>query len=389
MNSVPLPAPPSVEEVARIIVINDPVILNLRITECYHRLALGFTTRTGLCANWCTFATWASRQAGRTIRGEDFLERLAAHTGGGWTLLHPIRSFWRALLRRGIFRPDTRLGRLVREIHSPFDAFERASAAVARGNRKVFEEIGFEFARYLQTCPEDALPDSERFRAFLQPLRTGAPPDGQDYLRRAFTFYQRHRAETNPSSRAQLILLANLLIGLHEQTRLQPEIREALESVPDTAHDLGARTLAALFPGAARLWGFVRRPITSLLSGLGRSFHGFARDVTRRTITESLMVLSFPADLILSLGRHLDYPPPDVLQNIDHAELGQLLNSFEPQATAPDNCGAEDWGDLGQRMHFIVHLFRAFHGRPELFEPPFTIEQIELIMSGIVPQGRL
>ena len=32
-------------------------------------------------------------------------------------------------------------------LHTPFDAVELASDAVARGNRKVFEEIGYEFAR--------------------------------------------------------------------------------------------------------------------------------------------------------------------------------------------------------------------------------------------------
>ena len=64
-------------------------------------------------------------------------------------MLHPIATLWRRLLRRGLFQPETRLGRLTNELHTPFDAFERASAAVARGNLKVFEEIGLQFARYL------------------------------------------------------------------------------------------------------------------------------------------------------------------------------------------------------------------------------------------------
>ena len=51
---------------------------------------------------------------------------------------------------------ETRIGRLTAELHTPFDAFERASDAVARGNLKVFEEIGLEFARYLHECPPDA-----------------------------------------------------------------------------------------------------------------------------------------------------------------------------------------------------------------------------------------
>jgi len=42
------------------------MVRNLRITQCYSALAGA--------ANWCSFATWVSKQAGQTIRGEDLLE---------------------------------------------------------------------------------------------------------------------------------------------------------------------------------------------------------------------------------------------------------------------------------------------------------------------------
>src|SRR3970282_2078948 len=54
----------------------DPLIRNLQITQCYHELALVLAERTGLSANWCTFATWASRQAGQTIRKQDLARTL-------------------------------------------------------------------------------------------------------------------------------------------------------------------------------------------------------------------------------------------------------------------------------------------------------------------------
>ena len=44
----------------------------------------------------------------------------------------------------GLFDRESRLGGLVLRLHTPFDAFELASDAVARGNRKVFAEIGTE-----------------------------------------------------------------------------------------------------------------------------------------------------------------------------------------------------------------------------------------------------
>lgn len=388
MASVSFSTPePSTREVLDIAALGNPVLRNVRITECYHRLSLAMAVRTGSCSNWCTFATWASRQAGRTIRGEDLLERLAAHARTGWTFLHPLRSLWRILLRRGLFYPETRLGRLVREIHTPFDAFERASAAVARGNLKVFEEIGFEFARYLETCQSGAIPGAVDFTHFVQSLRAGDPPEGQEYLRRAFTRYQQAAAEDLPG-RAQRIFLANLEIGLHEQTRLQPEIQEAMEAVPDTAEDLGGRILPVLFPITLRLVRSLRRMLASLLGIPGRSFQRFLRELTRRVVTESLMVLAFPGGVMIALGRHLDHPFPETLLTPDDSELEEMLKRFEPEGAA-DDCAAEDWSDLAQRMHFIAHLFRAFHERAELFDPPFTPEQMQACMSGVVPKGDL
>ena len=66
---------PTVADVERIAALRDPVVRNLQITQCYCELSRLFAARTGgEPANWCTFATWASKQAGQTIRKED-LER--------------------------------------------------------------------------------------------------------------------------------------------------------------------------------------------------------------------------------------------------------------------------------------------------------------------------
>jgi hypothetical protein len=306
---------PTPEEILHINSISNPVIRNLRITECYYRLSKILSAETASCANWCTFATWASRQAGRTIRGEDLLDKLgAAAANGQWTLLHPIRSLWRMLLRRGLFYPETMLGRLVREIHSPFDAFERASDAVARGNLKVFAEIGLEFARYLAECPRTATPDSREFLEFQERLGTGDPPEGQGYLRNAFRRYQFVRNEPGNAASAERVFLANLEIGLHEQTRLQPEIKEALEAGPATGEDLGERARRILFPVTHRLAASLRKMVAAVLGIPAGSFRTFVRDTVRRVVTESLMELSFAGTLVLSLGRNLEYPSPHISQ---------------------------------------------------------------------------
>jgi hypothetical protein len=105
---------PSVEDVRRIVAVSSPVIRNLEITNCYAQLSAAMAQRTGPCANWCTFATWASRQAGRTIRGEDLIETLQTRLGLGLQLLHPWASLGRRLLRSGLFDPHSKLGRLTR-----------------------------------------------------------------------------------------------------------------------------------------------------------------------------------------------------------------------------------------------------------------------------------
>ncbi len=50
-------------------VLQDAVVRNLQITQCYHELSAVLAGRIAGEANWCAFATWASRQAGQTIRG--------------------------------------------------------------------------------------------------------------------------------------------------------------------------------------------------------------------------------------------------------------------------------------------------------------------------------
>jgi hypothetical protein len=369
---------PSVDDVRQIAAIGNPVIRNLQITYCYSRLAAAFAAQNGEGANWCSYATWASRQAGRTIRGEDLLEHLGRRLDHARWLLHPIATLWRWLLRRGLFRRETRIGRLTAELHTPFDAFECASDAVARGNLKVFEEIGFEFARYLHGSSPDA--------AFLDGLRPGDPPEGQRYLRQAFTRYERRRVERDPKVRAELAVLANLEVGLHEQTRLQPEIREALDAAYATQEDLGRRALEALVPSAARWWSIVRRPAIAVAGAVAAGAQRSASKLAREVITDSFMVLSLPGRVLL-LGTHLTDAYPEALAEPSDADLTELLARFEPVPPAPDDCGARDWSDLNQRMHYIVHMFRAFHFSEQLSRPPFSPEQVASFNEGIVPDG--
>ena len=367
--------PPTEDDVRRIASIGSPIVRNLEITKCYSQLAAAVAERSGQGANWCTYATWASRQAGETVRGEDLLGHLRRRLGEGRWILHPIATLWRRLLRRGLFRRDSRLGRVTAALHTPFDAFETASEAVARGNLKVFEEIGLEFARYVHDGPLDG-------------LRTGDPPEGQRYLRQAFARYEQLRLERDAKVRAELGVLANLEIGFHEQTRLQPEIRAALDAAYATQEDLGRRALEALVPSAERWWAIVRRPAASVVGAVAAAVQRQASRLAREAITESLMVLSLPGR-VLALGLHLADPYPPELEEPSDPDLVELLARFEPVPPAADDCGAHDWSDLHQRMHYIVHMFCAFHLNEQLAESPFTPEQVASFGRELIPDGEL
>jgi hypothetical protein len=67
-------------EVGRIAALDDPVFRNLWITTAYHDLAQGMARLLGgLDISWSTFATWASKTAGLSIR-KDVLGQLVNAT---------------------------------------------------------------------------------------------------------------------------------------------------------------------------------------------------------------------------------------------------------------------------------------------------------------------
>ena len=378
---------PTAADVARIAAIRNRVVRNLEITQCYAELSEAMRARIGQAADWCAFATWASRQAGSTIRGEDMLARFRRRLGEGGRLLEPLQSLNRMLLRKGLFEPETRLGRVIAAIHTPFDAFERASEAVAVGNLKVFEEIADAFARFVATVPHDADEASPGFRAFAATLRPGPPPDGQQLLRDAFAHYQRQRHEPDPAQRPGWVLLANLEIGLHEQTRLQPQIAAAVDSPLVTARDLGARVLHAHFPAADRWPRMLFDPAARSVGGVALAIRRAATRVTREVVTESLMVLALP-HVVLSLGRNLEAPVPPAF-GAAHPALDAFVREYDPCAPGASACGAQDWCDLRQRLHYILHLFRAYAEDPSIFARPFTPHQVERFRQGHVPDGEL
>lgn len=77
------------------------------------------------------------------------------------------------------------------------------------------------------------------------------------------------------------------------------------------------------------------------------------------------------------------------LEHLDEPALRQLLARDEPPPDTRNDCGAQKWAALEQCMHYIIHLFRVYHDRPELFDTPFTPAQIQHVMQGQLPVGPL
>ncbi len=284
--------------------------------------------------------------------------------------------------------------RAVWAVMDPAAALDRASAAVARGNLRVFEEIGREFVRFDVECGADAAVDSDTLARFVEGLVPGEPPEGQRYLRQAFAHYHQARFEVDPITRAQLILLANLEIGFHEQTRLQPEIAAALNAAVVDPRDKRERVVAALFPNAG--WIVRLRVLIARLLGR-RSLLDLALDrlvleeqaLVRGVLTRQLMSIDLGATVHLRLGEDLSAGFPSSLREIVLPELRRLLDRIDPTRDDPRESGAVDWADLDDRVHFIAEMFRCFQESPFLFDPPFTPAQRQWLDRGERPPDPL
>jgi len=282
----------------------------------------------------------------------------------------------------------------VAAVLTPRAAVDRASDAVGRGNKKVYEEIGRVFADFYAICLNDLTFDSEKIARFCAELRPGEPPEGQRYLQQAFMHYYLAFFESDAKTRAELMLLANIEIGFHEQTRLQPEIAEAMNAAFIDPRQFRLRLIKALFPyrgWLVRVRLFLLRlfdrpsPLDPALDALLAE----ARRQAHIVITEYLLTISLSRRVRLRLGDDVPSGFPSSLRQIALPDLRTLLEKIDPTPDSTRDSGAADWSHLSDRLHFIADLFRCYHESSDLFEPPFTAEQTMALKAGRVPEGRL
>ncbi len=369
----------TIEAVDRIAAMPDPVARNFQITQSYYELSRLLSTRIGGCANWCTFATWASRQAGQTIRNEDLIRALESKLAAAPELGQIMYNIAKGALARGAKMDKKAITRLVWDTANPKAAMDRAAAAVARGNRKVFAEIAREFARFIDACGKDQHFDETNIARFCDSLKAGDPPNGQRYLKQAFRRYYRAFFEPDKKKKAEHILLANIEIGFHEQTRLQPEIAEALEASVVDPGLFKTNLIRALFP--KRNWileiGRLFKSIFNMSTPLDLAIEKFAREARhqiRLFLSAHLMELGLPTGVHLHLGADLKAHFPPNLKILTNPDLLALLKKIDPTPDSLKDTGAKDWADLYDRLHFIADLFRCFQETPDLLLPPFERE---------------
>jgi len=378
LRCAPLATVEACEEIVRT---ENLVLRNLRITQMYHRLSLELTLLLGHeDANWCTFACNASKTAGYSIRREELpFYRIISRLGrrpGARKALDRIEA---AVVDAGMTR---RFAAILAAV----------SNSISAGNLKVFAELGPVFARFVRTFRDDAEYDSERLGAFLATLHPGSTEaGGQELLREALSHYYEAMFEPRPKRKTELILLGNIKVGLHEQMRLQPNIFEALTAplrfgLEGLLSDRILRVAPTLLPSRAD--AFVR---TRLVGAEQRLAERFATNF-RRLVTRRMMTLRLPYGEV-RLGADMPRLPneelfPDMLQEIELHELQRIIQEFDGSKRFTRN-RASDWGDLRDRMTFIVVLFRSRQRSLELFGQPFQLDQRAEMDANRVPRGRL
>lgn len=345
------------------------VVRNLQVSQGYHRISEAMRQLIGdKNVSWCSFATHASKTAGQALRHElmpgllkSAMVRLAGFDN---TFL-----FYDEVLGQSKEQQiDPEKGRLA-------EAMRQVSLLVSEGNIMVFAELARPFVGFVNQFGKDRTYDAGKLQEFLDAHLKPGPVenDGQDCLFEAFSSYYKARFAYDSKHKAEYILQANLLVGLHEQTRLQSQIERAL-AVPldvfrsrSTQDDAGANKQRQ---DAKRL-----------------------RQTVTRTTTQMLMSITLPGR-VLKLNRDIIAPTgvdsfPADLYWIEKPRCRTLVRQFEGSSDTLTGSAADNWVNLQERMRFVVNFFRSHQQYERLFESPFSSEQSPVIESGYMPAGRL
>jgi hypothetical protein len=376
-------------DIPRISNLQEPVLRNLYITQRYHDLSQALSGVVGGSdVNWSTFATWASKTAGQSIRNEEvppFVSELVSESED--EVMHPlgnIESAIHAVVPTTGFHASFLLGPIEETLRT-------VSVSIAEGNLKVFAELAPLFVDWVKAM--QATPRAEAFAKFVEGLDARPVTEGgQELLRFAFNDYFKAAAESDAIQKARLVLLGNVRIGLHEQTRLQPQIEKAMDAPIDDV--LRSHMHASLGTGAGK--GFLQKLVAEVERPL-QHLTEVVRALWERIATRYMMTLALPGGARLPLGRNIPKDAaareflPSSLQNITApGDLVDMLRQFDrARGVTEVGSASVDWRVLADRMNFIVNLFRSRQQDEDLLGQPFSDEQRGHIEKDHVPPGEL
>ena len=356
-------------EIKRIVRRQNLLLRNLQVTQGYYRISEGMRQVIGSTnVSWCAFATHASKTAGQALRHElmpGILKSASMRIAG-----HENTSiFYRHVLCEAENTPEEQTRNALAE------ALKTVSLMISEGNTIVFDELAEPFLDFIIRFQFAKSNDPRAFEAFSNAhfTRGRLAEGGQDYLIEAFYAFYRARFESNRKRKAELVLQGNLLIGLHEQTRLQPQI-EAAMTVP--------------------LEAFIKlREDTATPAAQRNVVESVSRELVTRAATRMWMSITLPGremkldeDVMPPTGIHTF--PRDLIK-IENPRCRELVEQFDTRPETLQGSAAADWSSLRDRMNYVADFFRSHQQSRRLFEPPFQAEQAAAIESGTVPGGPL
>ncbi len=177
---------------------------NRQVTQGYHEIFKGLDETINPPGspdggvNWGTHATWASKEAGKGIRGEGL----------------------------------------------PVVGSGQVPEALSEGNTRVFKDIGPDMQSFSKEFSKSKCFNQEEFNQWADQRFQG---EEAHLKREAFESYYKARFEEDQKKKQEMVLYGNAKIGEYEQTVLDPDIDKAMTPVDgpkvlvDTARELGTQ----------------------------------------------------------------------------------------------------------------------------------------------------
>jgi hypothetical protein len=321
---------------------------NHLVTLCYVDMGIEMGKLLGTDdANWTALAVWPSYTVGATIRASD-------DPLGLKRMLHLAKADPVGLARdtatKQVLRGRTKQGGMV------------LNRSLAAGNRGVFFEIGLCWADFLKTfgvtlTDEQTLEEFNKFKERVDRLPPSPgklwPEMDREHLKQAFAAYLEAKDADTPKYRAEMILLGNLCMGLHEQARLQ-----------------GWLDLSMLNPVRV-----MSRPVRKIVgdTAMGDFESGWSKALTRHVFSVAMANESVRVGKPVPPlpGKELFPAPLDTLDDPDVLAVYDKVTGVGSGAAA----GAEHWNDYDDRMSFIAVLFRSRQRAGLVGVSPYTSEQ--------------